>query len=100
MPDIQTIGVVGAGTMGHGIAHVAATAGFHVVLYDTKLELAQKGKSKIAENLDVGVKKGKVTAEAREKALSQITVSEGLVDLGRSDLVIEAIPEDIGLKRK
>lgn len=100
MAEIESIGVVGAGTMGHGIAHAAAFAGYRVVLYDLKLELAQKGRTKIEENLEVGVKKGKLTQAQKDEALARITVTEGFIDLGRCQLVIEAVTEDIALKQR
>lgn len=100
MADISTLGVVGAGTMGHGIAHVAAAAGYKVVLYDTKLDLAEKGRQKIEVNLDYGVKKGKVTAAAKDEALAKISVSEKLSDFSKCELVIEAVPEKMELKQK
>lgn len=100
MADISTIGVVGAGTMGHGIAHVAAAAGFRVLLYDTKLELAQQGLSKVEANLEHGVKKGKVTDDAKRAALSRLTATEALPDLRDCELVVEAVPEKMELKQK
>ena len=60
MPQITTVGVLGAGTMGHGIAHVSAQAGYATVLYDVSKELADRGRQKIADNLAKGVEKGKV----------------------------------------
>ena len=58
---ITHVGVLGAGTMGHGIAHVSAAAGFEVVLYDVTLQMAQAGLEKIRKNLEIGVEKKKVT---------------------------------------
>lgn len=98
--SITDVGVVGAGTMGHGIAHVAAAAGHRVVLYDVKRELAEKGKSSIAANLAKGVEKGKVTPEDRDAALARISTTEVLADLRRCQLVIEAAPEKLELKQQ
>jgi 3-hydroxybutyryl-CoA dehydrogenase len=97
--SIHTIGVVGAGTMGSGIAHVAAQAGYRVVLYDVSTELADKGLERIRENLHQGVEKGKVKPEERDAALARIQTSAELDSLSRCELVIEAVPEDLVLKQ-
>lgn len=97
--EIQTVGVVGAGTMGHGIAHVTALAGMKVFLFDVNLGAAQAGLAKVKKNLDVGVEKGKVTAADRDAALARITCIDDLDELEPCDLVIEAIPEKIALKQ-
>ena len=99
MPQITTIGVIGAGTMGHGIAHVAAQAGFTTILYDVSRDLADKGREKIAANLQKGVEKGKVKAEDREAALARISTTGALHDLKGCGLVIEAAPENLSLKQ-
>ncbi|HET7451608.1 MAG TPA: 3-hydroxyacyl-CoA dehydrogenase NAD-binding domain-containing protein, partial [Thermoanaerobaculia bacterium] len=70
--EIRTVGVVGAGQMGSGIAHVAAAAGASVVLADATSEIVARARSLIAKNLDREVAKGKRTAEDREAALSRI----------------------------
>src|SRR4051812_17589681 len=100
MPEISAVGVVGAGTMGHGIAQVAAQAGYATVLYDVAKELSSRGLQRIGENLDAGVAKGKVTAEQRAQALGRLRASAELRDLGACQLVIEAAPEDLSLKQK
>jgi 3-hydroxybutyryl-CoA dehydrogenase len=97
--EISTIGVVGAGTMGHGIAHVAALAGYTTVLYDVTLELAKKGLGKIADNLAKGVEKGKLTAAQREQALGRLQPVHELHALSGCQLVIEASPEQLALKQ-
>jgi 3-hydroxybutyryl-CoA dehydrogenase len=96
--DIQMVGVIGAGTMGHGIAQVAAQAGYATVLYDVAPDLAQRGLQRIGENLDAGVAKGKVTADQRAAALGRLRASTQLTDLGSCQLVIEAAPEDLAVK--
>ncbi|MCU0696839.1 MAG: 3-hydroxyacyl-CoA dehydrogenase family protein [Myxococcaceae bacterium] len=98
--SFQTVGVVGAGTMGHGIAHVSAQAGFQVVLFDVTRAAAQAGLSKIEKNLTIGVEKKKVTPEARAEALARIRVTEALADLAGCQLVIEAAPEKLALKQE
>lgn len=96
---ITHVGVLGAGTMGHGIAHVAAFHGFTVLLYDVTLQAAQAGLAKIQKNLDVGVDKGKVTLAQRDLALSRITCVDQLSAMAPCHLVIEAIPEKLALKQ-
>jgi 3-hydroxybutyryl-CoA dehydrogenase len=99
--DIQTITVIGAGTMGHGIAHVAAIAGAQVRLYDALAGAATAGIAKIAKNLDKGVELGKVTAADRDAALARIRAADDLAAAcAGSDCVIEAVPERIELKRE
>ncbi len=100
MATIDTVGVLGAGTMGHGIAHVCATAGCRTFLYDVTKPLAEKGLQRIGENLEVGVKKGKVTAADRDAALGRLSATDDLKDLKGCQLVIEAVPEDMALKQR
>lgn len=97
--SITQVGVVGAGTMGHGIAHVSAQAGFGVVLFDLTPEAAQAGLAKVKKNLEVGVEKGKVTAADRDAALARIEPTSELSALARCQLVIEATPEKLALKQ-
>ena len=101
MSDIKRVTVIGSGTMGHGIAHVAAAAGFEVRLNDVDGTLVERGLDAIRANLDKGVAKGKVSAAERAAALSRI---RGETDLdaaaGDADLVVEAVPEKIELKRE
>lgn len=96
--DIRTIGVVGAGQMGGGIAHVAALAGFDVVLADVSRELVEKGLATITRNLDRQVSKGTVTAEAKGAALGRIRGEVGLAGLAGCQLAVEAIVEDLDVK--
>ena len=100
MTTITHVGVLGAGTMGHGIAHVCATAGLEVVLYDVTFAMAQAGLEKIRKNLEIGVEKKKVTPEERDAALKRITLTAALTDTRLCQLVIEAIPEKMELKQK
>ncbi|MBE7491804.1 MAG: 3-hydroxyacyl-CoA dehydrogenase family protein [Planctomycetes bacterium] len=97
---ITHIAVIGAGTMGHGIAHVAAGAGYKVALYDIQQEFVDRGLKNIAQNLDKGIEKGKTTPEQKAATLGNIA---GTTDLARAasgaQLVIEAIPEKIELKQ-
>lgn len=97
---ITHIAVFGAGTMGHGIAQVAAQSGFKVALYDIKQEFVDKGLASIRSNLDKGVEKGKVTAEQRQAALGNLRGSVAVPDAAKgAQLVIEAIPEKLELKQ-
>lgn len=97
---IEVISVLGAGTMGHGIAQVAAMAGYQVFLYDIKDEFVTRGFNSIKNNLDKGVEKGKVTAEARDQAIAKLTITTDLAIAAKpSNLVIEAVPESLDLKR-
>jgi 3-hydroxybutyryl-CoA dehydrogenase len=98
---ITKVAVLGAGTMGHGIAQVCATAGLQTRLFDVDEARVTAGRDLIAANLDKGVAKQKVTAEDRDLALARITTT---TDLGRCadgvDLVIEAVPEKLALKHQ
>jgi 3-hydroxybutyryl-CoA dehydrogenase len=99
--DIKTLTVIGAGTMGHGIAHVAAVAGIDVYLYDAFGGATEAGIGKVAKNLDKGVELGKLSAPERDLALSRIRVAEVLERAcAASDCVIEAVPESLELKRE
>jgi 3-hydroxybutyryl-CoA dehydrogenase len=99
MKDVERVGVIGAGTMGHGIAQVAAAAGCHVVLMDTTLELAENGIARIRANLDEGMARGKVTQAERDGVLSRIAAAVTPdADLHDRDLIVEAVPERMDLK--
>lgn len=98
-PEIQTIAVLGAGTMGRGIAHVSALAGYRTLLFDTDAGALSRAEASIHKNLRKGVELGKVTASAAEGArLSLKLVRELDEAVGGADLVIEAVPEDMRLK--
>ncbi len=91
--------VVGAGTMGHGIAHVAASAGYRVTLVDTTEDFVERGLSKVRANLQGGIERGKLTEQARDETLGRLRGSTDLEDAAReAELVIEAIPERFDLK--
>lgn len=99
--DIQNVLVIGAGTMGHGIAHVAAAAGFTTCLYDVDAAAVERGLGKVKANLQKGVDRGKVTQEAMDGALANL--SAAAADLAEAakgvDLVVEAVPERMELKQ-
>lgn len=98
--DITTIGVLGAGQMGGGIAQVAAAAGYKVVLVDATVELAEKGKGKINAILGKQVEKGKIKAEDKDALVARITCAGSPADFKDCDLVVEAATENVELKIK
>jgi 3-hydroxybutyryl-CoA dehydrogenase len=97
--EIRSIGVVGAGTMGHGIAQVAAQAGYQTVLYDVTRELAEKGLARVGDNLQQGIDKGKVKPEERTATLGHLKSTSELGDLAGCQMVIEAAPEQMAVKQ-
>jgi len=99
--DIRSITVIGAGTMGHGIAHVAAMAGATVQLFDAFAGAAAAGLEKVGKNLAKGVELGKVSPADRDAALGRIRAFDDLAAAcAGADCVIEAVPEKIDLKRE
>jgi len=97
---ISKIGVIGAGQMGHGIALVAAQAGFDVIIRDTTDDFVKKGIGKIEKFFDKSIEKGKMTADDKKKILSHVKGTTKLDDLKSVDLVIEAIFENIQVKKQ
>lgn len=93
------LGVVGAGTMGSGIAQVAALAQFEVVLYDVNDTILRQALERIKTDLKKGVEKGKLTQEQTTAAFSRIHPRTHLTDLSHSDIVIEAVIEDLRIKK-
>ena len=98
--SVKTIGILGAGTMGQGIAQVASESGFEVRIKDANEEVTQKGVAKIEKNWGRLLEKGKVTAEAVAQAKKLIVPCKTLQDLKECDLIIEAITENLDLKIK
>ena len=98
--EIRTVGVVGLGTMGAGIAQVAATAGNDVVGREVSDELGEKARERIAHYLGRAVEKGRLEAGARDDALARLRTTTEVGDLADCDLVIEAIVEDLDAKRE
>ena len=98
--EIKKIFVCGAGTMGHGIAHVCAQIGLDVALHDITVEFAQKGKNMIAKNLQRAVEKGKLSDDEMKKLLSKIEPTADLNKAANADFVVEAIVEDIEVKKE
>ena len=91
--------VIGAGTMGHGIAQVFAMANISTYLLDNNEEILANGLARVASNLDKGVARGKVTEEAREQALAHLHRGDMENSLPGANLVIEAVPERMDLKQ-
>jgi 3-hydroxybutyryl-CoA dehydrogenase len=97
--EIKTVGIVGAGQMGNGIAHVTALAGIDVLLFDAKAEAVEKAIGTVAKNLDRQVSKGAITAEARATALARIRAVPDVAAFAAADIVIEAATEKEDIKR-
>jgi len=100
MDSIQTIGVVGAGTMGHGIAQVAAQSGYQVLLVDAVPAALERGRTQIGKGYERLVAKGKLAAEERDQALGRLSTSGDLAALAAADLVVEAVVERQEVKTK
>ena len=99
MPEIKTVAVIGAGTMGRGIAHVAALGGFRTILEDLLPNALRKAESDIRANLDKSVDLGKVSADDARQAMSRIEYAGSVEQAVReADLVIEAVPEEMESK--
>ncbi len=97
---IKKIGVIGAGTMGHGIALVGAKAGYDIVLHDIKDDYVKKGLSSIEKFIDKSVEKGKMTAADKQHILGRIHGTTKLEELKDVDLVVEAIVEQVAMKKE
>jgi 3-hydroxybutyryl-CoA dehydrogenase len=95
---VTVVGVVGAGTMGHGIVQVLIRNGYSVVLYDTSKELVARGAENISIGLEREVQKGQLNAEERTRAESRLKTTVELSGLASADLVIEAVPERFDVK--
>lgn len=100
MNEIKQIGVIGAGTMGNGIAHVAALSGYSTVMVDISQQFLDKGVKTIQGNMDRQVKKEKINAQQMKDALAKITTSTTMESLKDSDIVIEAAVEKADIKKE
>ena len=96
--SIKTVAVLGAGTMGNGIAHVFARAGYRVILRDVEKRFLDRGLETISKNLDREIKKGKITDADKSAALARIQPVTDNVALVGADFVVEAVPEQRDLK--
>lgn len=97
--EMKTIGVVGAGTMGTGIAQTAAVMGYHVILRDIEMEFVNASVNRMDQYFTKSVAKGRMTDEQKEEALGRLTKTDRLQDLEEADLVIEAVLENMELKK-
>src|SRR5215470_4414211 len=95
---IQRVGVVGAGTMGNGIAHVFARSGFDVTLCDVEQRFLDRGLDSISKNLEREASKGKITAEDKTAALKRISPVVDRAKLAACDFVVEAATEKLEIK--
>ncbi|AZO73594.1 MULTISPECIES: 3-hydroxybutyryl-CoA dehydrogenase [unclassified Mesorhizobium] len=100
MSKIETIGIVGAGQMGGGIAHVSALAGYKVLIHDISSDRIEKGIATVSGNMARQVGSGKLEEKARNEAMARISSAAAMADLAAADLVIEAATEDETVKRK
>ena len=100
MGDIQTIGVIGGGTMGNGIVHVAAKSGFNVMLLEVEQRFLDLAQATIAKNLDREVAKNKISESDKSSAIGRISGTLNSSDLAKADFIIEAIVENENLKSK
>jgi 3-hydroxybutyryl-CoA dehydrogenase len=96
--EIKTVAVLGAGTMGNGIAHVFARSGYRVILRDIEQRFLDRGLETIGKNLEREVKKGKINESERAAALARILPAIDVQSLAAADFVIEAVPEQLDLK--
>jgi 3-hydroxybutyryl-CoA dehydrogenase len=97
--DIKTVAVLGAGTMGNGIAHVFARAGYHVILRDVEEKYLQRGMEMIGKNLDREVKKAKLTEAEKPQVLSRLKPTTDFAAIAAADFAVEAVPEKLEIKR-
>jgi 3-hydroxybutyryl-CoA dehydrogenase len=98
--EIRKVGVVGLGAMGAGIAQVSVTTGHETVGREVSAELGERGRGRIAHFLGRAVEKGRMTSGDRDAALGRLTLTEDLADFADCDLVIEAVLEELPLKRE
>src|SRR5688572_18028700 len=97
--EIKSVGIIGAGTMGQGIAQVCASAGFSVLIYDIQAAMVDAALTRIASSLQGLVDKSKITAQEKTETISRITAVKEMSSL-RCDLIIEAAAENLEIKRK
>jgi 3-hydroxybutyryl-CoA dehydrogenase len=98
--EIKTVGVIGGGTMGNGIAHVAARSGLKVILHDIAQQQLENAVATISRNLDREVAKNKITADDKSAALARILAAPKSAALAEADFIIEAVIEDVEVKSR
>ena len=99
LSDIKTIAVLGAGTMGNGIAHVFARSGYKVILRDVERRFLDRGMETIGKNVDREIKKGKISQAEKGTVLSRLQPVTDMAAIAAADFVVEAVPEKIEIKR-
>jgi 3-hydroxybutyryl-CoA dehydrogenase len=99
LESIKTVAVLGAGTMGNGIAHVFARAGYSVILRDVQESFLQRGMETIGKNLDREVKKGKLTEAEKPQVLARVKPVTDMAAVAAADFAVEAVPEKLEIKR-
>lgn len=99
MDHIKTVAVLGAGTMGNGIAHVFARAGYKVILRDVEQRHLDRGMETIAKNLDREIKKGKLAESERDAVLGRLLPVTDIANIAVADFAVEAVPEKLEIKR-
>jgi 3-hydroxybutyryl-CoA dehydrogenase len=97
--NIKTVAVLGAGTMGNGIAHVFARSGFKVILRDVEQRFVDRGMETISQNLGREVKKGKLTEDERGQVLERLLPVTDISNIAAADFLVEAVPERLEIKR-
>jgi 3-hydroxybutyryl-CoA dehydrogenase len=97
--DIKTVAVLGAGTMGNGIAHVFARSGYKVILRDVEQRFLDRGMDTIGKNLDREIKKGKLAEAEKGTVLARVKAVTDLAAIASADFVVEAVPEKLEIKR-
>lgn len=96
---MKTVGVLGGGQMGRGVAHVAAMAGFNVVFYNHRMVTLEKALKYIESELNKGIERGKTTEEDKERTLKNLHITDKLDDLKDADIIIESLPEVLEIKQ-
>jgi len=99
LADVKTVAVLGAGTMGNGIAHVFARAGFHVILHDVDQRYLDRALDTIGKNLDREVKKGKLVESEKPGVLARFKPVTDMAAIAAADFAVEAVPEKLEIKR-
>ncbi len=100
LEEIKTVGVAGAGTMGNGIAHVFARAGYAVILRDVEQRFLDRALETISKNLDREIKRGKLAEAEKPAVLARLRPTTKIEDLAAAEIVVEAVPEQAALKKQ
>src|ERR1700754_2245614 len=100
LPGIKTVGIVGAGQMGQGIAHVCAAAGFNVKIVDISEDALKKARDNIGKNMDRMVSRGRLAADIRDASMGRIDLNTQMDTLSDCQLVVEAATENEDVKKQ